>query len=100
MKTVIRELGTHYPLLHIEVDFLGKLTNYVIPLETAINMDLCINCIQEELIDDEPSIKDSVSYDIDHGKLREYILADILSEFEFTKKQLNNIYEIQRQSQS
>ena len=99
MKTIVRQLGQNYPLMHIVVDFLGKVSQYVIPLQVAIDMDLCINCIQEELIDDEPSVKDDVEYELDHGKLRGYILADILSEFEFTQKQIDNLYEIQRQNQ-
>lgn len=99
MKTIVRQLGESYPLIHVVVEFLGKVSQYVIPLQTAIQMDLCINCIQEELIDDEPSIKDDVEYELDHGKLREYILADLLSEFEFTQKQIDNLYEIQGKKQ-
>lgn len=99
MKIIVRQIGESYPLIHLVVEFLGKVSQYVIPLQTAIQMDLCINCIQEQLIDDEPYIKDDVEYELDHGKLREYILADILSDFKFTQKQIDNLYEIQGKKQ-
>lgn len=99
MQITIRELGSYYKLIHIIADYLNKVTHYVLPLQTAIDMDLCINCIQEELIADETSLKDDVSYELDQSKLKHYILSGVMLEFEFQEKQIRNLYEIQRQNQ-